>query len=318
MALDLYQRLGLKRGASEAEIKKAYRSLAKQLHPDRNKDNPRAAERFTQVTAAYDLLSDKDKRARYDRGEIDEDGNPKMPFGGGFGGYSQGAGPRPGAAPEGFENFNFGGADAADLSDLFEGLFGAGQARGRGGGPFGGFRQRAAPQKGADVAYRLKVSFDDAVALKPQRITLADGKTIDLKLPHGLEDGTKIRLAGKGQEGPGGRGDAIVTIEIGNHRFFRREGTNIRIDLPVTLKEAVLGAKVKVPTPEGPVMLTIPKGTSSGKVLRLKGRGFTARDGKRGDQLVAIEIEVPQNDSALQQFAESWNGGGNPRASLGV
>jgi len=318
MALDLYQRLGLKRGASEAEIKKAYRSLAKQLHPDRNKDNPRAAERFTQVTAAYDLLSDKDKRARYDRGEIDEDGNPKMPFGGGFGGYSQGAGPRPGAAPEGFENFNFGGADAADLSDLFEGLFGAGQARGRGGGPFGGFRQRAAPQKGADVAYRLKVSFDDAVALKPQRITLADGKTIDLKLPHGLEDGTKIRLAGKGQEGPGGRGDAIVTIEIGNHRFFRREGTNIRIDLPVTLKEAVLGAKVKVPTPEGPVMLTIPKGTSSGKVLRLKGRGFTARDGKRGDQLVAIEIEVPQNDSALQQFAESWDAGGNPRASLGV
>ena len=318
MALDLYQRLGLKRGASEAEIKKAYRSLAKQLHPDRNKDNPRAAERFTQVTAAYDLLSDKDKRARYDRGEIDEDGNPKMPFGGGFGGYSQGAGPRPGAASEGFENFNFGGADAADLSDLFEGLFGAGQARGRGGGPFGGFRQRAAPQKGADVAYRLKVSFDDAVALKPQRITLADGKTIDLKLPHGLEDGTKIRLAGKGQEGPGGRGDAIVTIEIGAHRFFRREGTNIRIDLPVTLKEAVLGAKVKVPTPEGPVMLTIPKGTSSGKVLRLKGRGFTARDGKRGDQLVAIEIEVPQNDSALQQFAESWDAGGNPRASLGV
>ena len=319
MALDLYQRLGLKRGASEAEIKKAYRSLAKQLHPDRNKDNPDAARRFGEVTAAYDLLSDKDKRARYDRGEIDEEGNPKMPFGGGFGGYSGGTGPRPGGGPgpEGFENFNFGGADAADLSDLFEGLFGGAQ-RGRAGGPFGGFRQRAAPQKGADVAYRLKVSFDDAVALKPQRITLADGKTIDLKLPQGLEDGTKIRLAGKGQEGPGGRGDAIVTIEIGNHRFFRRDGTNIRVDLPVTLKEAVLGAKVKVPTPEGPVMLTIPKGTSSGKVLRLKGRGFTAKDGKRGDQLVAIEIEVPPNDPALQQFAESWDGGGNPRASLGV
>jgi DnaJ-class molecular chaperone len=322
MALDLYQRLGLKRGASEAEIKKAYRSLAKQLHPDRNKDKPDAAKRFAEVTHAYDLLSDKDKRARYDRGEIDEDGNPKMPFGGGFGGYSGGPGPRPGAAPEGFENFNFGGADAADLSDLFEGLFGgagAGAARGRaGGGPFGGFRQRAQPQKGADVGYRLKVSFDDAVALKTQRITLADGKTIDLKLPQGLEDGTKIRLAGKGQEGPGGRGDAIVTIEISPHRFFRREGSNIRLDLPVTLKEAVLGAKVKVPTPEGPVMLTIPKGTSSGKVLRLKGRGFTAKDGKRGDQLVNVEIEVPANDPALQQFAEGWSGGGNPRASLGV
>ena len=317
MALDLYQRLGLKRGASEAEIKKAYRSLAKQLHPDRNKDKPDAAKRFSEVTAAYDLLSDKDKRARYDRGEIDQDGNPKMPFGGGYGGYSQGAGPRPGAAPDGFENFNFGGAETGDLSDLFEGLFGGAQARG-GGGPFGGFRQRAAPQKGADVAYRLKVSFDDAVALKPQRITLADGKTIDLKLPQGLEDGTRIRLAGKGQEGPGGRGDARVTIAIGAHRFVRRAGTNIRLDLPVTLKEAVLGAKIKVPTPEGPVMVTVPKGTSSGKVLRLKGRGFTAKDGKRGDQLVAVEIALPANDAALQQFAEGWDGGGNPRAGLGV
>lgn len=316
MALDLYQRLGLKRDASEAEIKKAYRSLAKQLHPDRNKDNPDAAKRFGEVTAAYDLLSDKDKRAQYDRGEIDEDGNPKMPFGGGFGGYSAGGGAHPGA---GFENFNFGGADAADISDLFEGLFGATAGGRRGSGPFSGFRQRSAPpQKGADIAYRLKVPFDDAVALKAQRITLGDGKTIDLKLPHGLEDGTKIRLAGKGREGPGGRGDAIVTIEIAPHRFFRREGNNIRLDLPVTLKEAVLGAKVKVPTAQGAVMLTIPKGTSSGKVLRLKGRGFTAKDGKRGDQLVSVEIDVPANDSDLQKFAEDWEGGGDPRSGLGV
>src|SRR5690349_11041487 len=124
MALDLYQRLGLKRGATEAEIKKAYRSLAKQLHPDRNKDNPDAAKRFGEITAAYDLLSDKDKRAQYDRGEIDEDGNPKMPFGGGFGGYWAGAGPQPGAGGPGFEGFNFGRADAADLSALFERLFG--------------------------------------------------------------------------------------------------------------------------------------------------------------------------------------------------
>jgi DnaJ-class molecular chaperone len=315
MALDLYQRLGVNRGASEAEIKKAYRSLAKQLHPDRNKDNPNAAKRFGEITAAYDLLSDKDKRARYDRGEIDEDGNPKMPFGSGFGGYSSGAGPQPGAGA-GFENFNFGGADAADLSDLFEGLFGG---RGRAGGGFGGFRQRARPpQKGADVAYRLKVPFEDAVALKPQRITLSDGKTIDLKLPNGLEDGTRIRLNGKGAEGPAGRGDAIVTIEVASHRFYKREGNNIRLELPVTLKEAVLGAKVKVPTPEGPVMLSIPKGTTSGKVLRLKGRGFTAKDGKRGDQLVAVEIDLPSSDPELQKFAESWEGGGNPRASFGV
>src|SRR4051794_20629336 len=322
MALDLYQRLGLKRGATEAEIKKAYRSLAKQLHPDRNKDNPNAAKRFGEITHAYDLLSDKDKRARYDRGEIDEEGNPKMPFGSGFGGYSPGAGgPRPGAGGPGFENFNFGGADPADLSDLFDGLFGAAAAgRGRSGsGPFSGFRQRArAPQKGADVAYRLKVPFVDAVALKPQRITLGDGKTIDLKLPQGLEDGTKIRLSGKGQEGPAGRGDAIVTIEIAPHRFFTREGNNIRLNLPVTLKEAVLGAKVKVPTPEGAVMLTIPKGASSGKVLRLKDRGFTRKDGKRGYQLVSVEIDVPAHDPELQKFAEKWNAPGNPRADLGV
>ncbi len=323
MALDLYQRLGLKRGASEAEIKKAYRSLAKQLHPDRNQDNPDAAKRFGEITHAYDLLSDKDKRARYDRGEIDEEGNPKMPFGSGFGGYSAGpGGPHPGGGPQGFENFNFGGADAGDLSDLFDGLFSqaaGGRARTGGGGPFSGFRQRArAPQKGADVAYRLKVSFDDAVALKPQRITLADGKTIDLKLPQGLEDGTKIRLAGKGQEGPAGRGDAIVTLEIAPHRFFKREGSDIRLELPVTLKEAVLGAKVKVPTPEGPVMLTVPKGTTSGKVLRLKGRGFSAKGGKRGDQLITVEVDVPADDAALQRFAEEWGGGGNPRAGLGV
>jgi len=318
MALDLYQRLGLKRGASEAEIKKAYRSLAKQLHPDRNKDNPNAAKRFAEVTHAYDMLSDKDKRARYDRGEIDEEGNPKMPFGGGFGGYSPGGGgggPQPGA---GFENFNFAGGDAADLSDLFEGLFGGGTG-GRGGGPFSGFRQRArTAQKGADVAYRLKIPFEDAVALKPQRITLADGKTIDLKLPQGLEDGTRIRLAGKGEEGPGGRGDAIVTIEIAPHRFYTRDGNNIRLELPVSLKEAVLGAKVKVPTPDGPVMLTIPKGTTSGKVFRLKGRGFAAKDGKRGDQLVAVEIDVPADDPQLRKFVEGWDSLGNPRAGLGV
>ena len=323
MALDLYQRLGLKRGASEAEIKKAYRSLAKQLHPDRNKDKPDAAKRFSEVTHVYDLLSDKDKRARYDRGEIDEEGNPKMPFGSGFGGFS-GAGQRPGAGagagPGGFENFNFGGADPGDLSDLFEGLFGGAQAAGgRGGGPFSGFRQRArAPQKGADIAYRLKIPFEDAVALKPQRITLSDGKTIDLKLPLGLEDGTRIRLAGKGDQGPGGRGDALVTIEIAPHRFFKREGSNIRLELPVTIKEAALGAKVRVPTPEGPVMLTVPKGSTSGKVLRLKGRGFSARDGKRGDQLATIVVDVPPNDPELQRFAEKWSGGGNPRAALGV
>ncbi|MDP9423436.1 MAG: J domain-containing protein [Pseudomonadota bacterium] len=318
--MDLYQQLGIKRGASEAEIKKAYRSLAKQLHPDRNKDNPKAAERFAQITRAYDLLSDKDKRARYDRGEIDEDGNPRMPFGSGFGG---GAGPRPGggggAGPDGFPG-GFSG-DAADLSDLFEGLFGAAAQGRRGagsGGPFGGFGRARPPQKGADVAYRLKVPFVDAACLREQRVTLSGGRTIDLKLPKGVEEGTRIRLAGQGQEGPGGRGDAIVTIQIAPHPFFVRDGNNIRLNLPITLKEAVQGGKVKVPTPEGPVMLTIPKGSTSGKVLRIKGRGFTGKDGHRGDLLAQLAVDVPRDDEALHRFLEGWDGGGNPRSSLGV
>ncbi len=315
--MDLYQRLGIKRGASEAEVKKAYRSLAKQLHPDRNKDNPKASERFNQVTQAYDVLSDKDKRARYDRGEIDEDGNPKSPFGGGYS-----AGPRPGggfgggAAGGGFDGFpgGFQGAETADLSDLFEGLFGAANA-GRG-GRSGGFGRRAAPAKGADVAYRLKVPFTDAAALTPQRVTLAGGRTIDLKLPKGVEDGAKIRLAGQGQEGPGGRGDAIVTIEITPHRTFTRDGSHVRLALPVSLKEAVLGAKVKVPTADGPVMLTIPKGSTSGKLLRIPGRGFTGKDGKRGDQIVELRIDLPADDAALESFAAEWNPTMDPRAGL--
>ena len=323
--MDLYQRLGIKRGASEEEVKKAYRSLAKQLHPDRNTDNPKAAERFSAVTAAYDLLSDKDKRARYDRGEIDEEGNPKSPFGSGFGGYSAGGGPRPGGHSgtggpgEGFPGgFEAGGT--ADLNDLFEGLFGAANsARGRRQSGPTGFRPRSrAPQKGADVAYRLKVPLVDAATLAPQRITLADGKTIDLKLPKGLDDGTRIRLTGKGQPGPGGNGDAIVTVAIAAHAFYTRDGNHIRLSLPVTLNEAVLGAKVKVPTPEGPVMLTIPKGTTSGKVLRLTGRGFTDKAGKRGDQLVTIEVDLPSGDAELEEFAKRWKNDRNPRAALGV
>jgi len=313
--MDLYQQLGVKRGASEAEVKKAYRSLAKQLHPDRNKDNPKAAERFAKVSQAYDILSDKDRRAKYDRGEIDEDGNPRMPFGGGFGG----GGHRPGGAgagPGGFEGFD--AAGSADLSDLFEGLFGAATGR-RGGGGFEGFgRRNRAPQKGADVAYRLKVPFIDAATLKSQRVTLSGGKTVDLKLPNGVDSGTKIRLAGQGQPGPAGNGDAIVTIEVTAHAYFTRDGKDIRLSLPISLKEAVLGAKVKAPTPEGPVMLTVPKGASSGKVLRLKGRGFTDKSGKRGDQLVSLSIDVPEGDSELEKFVADWDGAGNPRAALGV
>jgi DnaJ-class molecular chaperone len=318
---DLYSQLNVPRGASEADIKKAYRKLAKELHPDKNKDNPGATERFSKVTRAYDILTDKDKRAQYDRGEIDEEGNPKMPFG--YGGGGAGAGPRGGGfrGPNG-EPFEFsGGGEAADISDLFEGLFGGmGRRGGGGGGPFSGFGRRSAPpQKGADVAYRLDVSFEDAAKLAGQRVTLGSGKTLDIKLPAGVEDGTKIRLTGQGQVGPGGNGDALVTINIKPHRFFRREGDNIRLDLPVAIDEAALGAKVRVPTVDGPVMLSVPKGSTSGKILRLKGKGFTGKGGARGDQLVTLMVDVP-DDPDLARFLEGWGGRGktNPRAGLGV
>lgn len=305
--VDLYSKLGVRRGADDAEIKKAYRKLAKELHPDRNRDNPKAAERFSEVTAAYDLLSDKDKRAQYDRGEIDEQGNPKMPFG--FGGQGGGGGFRHAQAGPGGMHFEFG--DGADLGDIFGGIFGGG--RGRGG--FGGGR---AP-KGADVAYRLQIAFEEAAALKPQRITLSSGKTIDLKLPAGVENGTQMRLNGQGEQGPGGNGDAIVTIEIRPHRFYTRDGDDVRLDLPLRLDEAVKGGPVKVPTVEGPVMLNVPAGSSSGKTLRLKGRGFHKKGGGRGDQLVTLMIDIPADDAALRNFVESWDHGDrNPRAALGV
>ena len=319
---DLYSQLGVARGASEADIKKAYRKLAKELHPDRNKGNQAASDRFSKVTQAYDILTDKDKRARYDRGEIDESGNPRAPFGFGGGGPGGGAGGMGGfrRGPSGAE-FDFNG-ETADLSDLFEGLFGGATRRSGGaGGGFANFGRRSAPpQKGADIAYRLPVSFEDAAALKPQRVTLAGGKTVDIKLPKGVDEGTKIRLTGQGHPGPAGNGDAIVTIAIQPHRFFRREGDHIRLDLPVTLDEAVMGAKVKVPTVEGPVMLSIPKGSSSGKVLRLKGRGFSSKTGLRGDQLVTLMVEIPADDAELARFVEGWSGKGrgNPRAALGV
>jgi len=170
------------------------------------------------------------------------------------------------------------------------------------------------------VQYRLSVSLPDAATLASQRITLADGKTIDLKLPAGVEDGTQMRLAGKGQPGGGGAGDAIVTIEVQPHRFFTRDGDNIRLDLPVSLAEAVLGASVRVPTADGAVMLTVPKGSSSGKVLRLKGKGFHQKGGGRGDQLVTLMVDLPVDDDALVEFVQGWKDRDrrNPRGNMGV
>lgn len=307
---DPYATLGVSRSATEQEIKSAYRKLAKELHPDRNTDNPKAAERFSEATRAYDLLSDKQKRAQFDRGEIDADGNPRSPFGGGFGGGGGGGGGfRPGAG-----GFGGAGPEEMDLGDIFEGLFG-GRAGGGMGGGFG--RRQAPPQRGANVAYNLRVPFADAAAQKPQRITLSDGATIDLKLPAGVDSGTQMRLKGKGQPGPAGAGDALVTIHVDPHPFFRRDGDDVTLDLPVTLDEAVHGAKVKVPTVDGAVMLTVAPGSGSGKVLRLKGKGFSRKSGGRGDQLVTLQIQLPADLAPLASQLGAWKDTSNPRARLG-
>lgn len=328
---DPYRTLGVARTASEKDIKSAYRTLAKELHPDRNKDNPKAAERFSDVTKAYDLLSDKDKRAQYDRGEIDHEGNPLNPFAGmgggmgGAGGFGRGGG-RPSG---GFRDPEFGGFDTndMDLGDLFEGLFGGGKPRGGASRPrSGGFGARPSgppPRKGADIQYRLAVPFVDAAAGRDQRITLADGKTISLKLPGGVDDGTQMRLKGKGHAGPGGNGDGIVLVEIGPHPFFRRDGNNIRMDLPITLDEALRGGRVKCPTVDGPVMLTIKPGTHGGTVMRLGGKGWTKAGASsdnpaRGDQLVTLEIQLPEDLAALEEKLADWSDPARPREKFGL
>jgi len=288
---DPYSILGVTKGADDKAIKVAYRKLAKELHPDKNKDNPKASERFSEVTQAYDLLSDPKKRGQYDRGEIDENGQPRFsgnPFGGG---YSQG-GPAGG---------NFGGG-GIDLGDIFDGLFGGGGGGRPGGGPSP--RPQQAPPKGANIAYAHLVSFTDAATLAPQRIMLGDGKTVEFKLPAGIVAGQQIRIPGKGQPGPGGHGDAMVTLKIGKHPHLVRDGDNIRIDLPISLQEAVAGGKVKVPTVDGAVMLTVPPRTNSGAVLRIKGRGFTAKTGVRGDQLVMLMIHLPTDPAELARISD--------------
>jgi DnaJ-class molecular chaperone len=333
---DLYATLGIPRTASEADIKSAYRKLAKELHPDRNKDNPKAADKFSEVTRAYDLLSDKTKRGQYDRGEIDAEGNPANPFagmgarGGYSGGFARGGayGPPPGGGPGAGDFGGFGGgSDDVDLSDLFEGLFGE-RNRKPESAPRRGFGRQPPPpppKRGADIQYRLAVPFAEAAAGRDQRITLADGKAISLKLPAGIEDGTMMRLKDKGHPGPGGNGDGIVLVEVGSHPFFRREGDNIRMDLPITLDEAVRGAKVKCPTVDGAVMLTIKPGSSSGTVMRLAAKGWTRKTGtqandrpERGDQLVTLEIQLPADLGPLEERLEGWIDTARPREKFGL
>jgi DnaJ-class molecular chaperone len=299
---DLYSELGVPRTADAATIKRAYRKLAKELHPDQNKDNPKAAERFKMITGAYDILSDPEKKGKYDRGEIDEQGNPKFAgFGGGSGGYrsstrpgsGSGAGAGAGRTPD--FDFDLGG----DPSDLFAELFGRASGRTGGFGGSGGFRTPL--QRGADVNYRLTVPFADAALARTVRLALRNGKTIELAIPKGVEEGQQVRLAGQGDAGPAGAGDALVTFVLQADPRFTRDGADLRTDILVPLEAAVLGGKARVPTPEGEVMATIIAGTSSGKLLRLKGKGWTRKDGTRGDLLARVLVEVP-NDPDLADF----------------
>jgi DnaJ-class molecular chaperone len=290
-----YQVLGIKPGASAEEIRKAYRKLAKEFHPDLNPGKPAAAERFKAIAAAYDLVSDPEKRARYDRGEIDETGAERAPQGA-YRGFAEGA--------EGWKYHPSGEMDAADLEDLFA-AFGQGR-RGRAGG-------RRFAIRGADRHYSLDVEFVVAATGGKRRIALAPGDWLEVTIPPGIEDGQVLRLKGKGEPGlgEGAAGDALIEVHVMPHPLFRRDGRNIHIELPVSLAEAVLGGRVPVPTISGPVMMTIPKGSDSGSQLRLRGKGV--RHGKAGsetgDQYVTLKVVIGHSgDPDLAKFIEGWSG----------
>ncbi len=293
MADDPYQVLGLQRGANEAEIRAAYRKLAKRYHPDLNPGKPEAAERFKQINAANDLLSDSDKRARYDRGEIDAAGNetaPQRPF---YREYADAAGRQKYRA-------STGGIDPEDLENIFAQAFGAqgfGGAGARGGRQFN-FR-------GQDEHYTLTISFLDAVNGTTRRINMPDGRTLDVRIPAGVSDGHVLRLKGQGGPGigEGPPGDALVEVAIAPHKLFRREGEDIILELPVTIQEAVLGAALEVPTIKGRVRVTIPPGSGTGTRLRLRGRGVAGH----GHQYVELNVVLPPgNEPALADFLRGW------------
>ncbi len=306
MNSDPYAALGLTRSASDAEIKKAYRRIVKTSHPDLHPDDPDAEARFKAAAAAYDLLKDPEQRARFDRGEIDASGQerPEHHF------YKQyaGAGGNPYQGQAGFDPRGFDFENAEDLSSFFDEYL-RGRAGGAGPGFGGGFAGREFHARGADRHFRLEVPFMDAVLGATKRITLPDGNTLEVNIPRGIRDGQTLRLRGKGEPGfgKGEAGDALITIHVAEHPLFRREGDDIRITLPIGLDEAVLGGRVEVPTITGPVKMRIPKGVSSGKVLRMKGKGVMGRGGKRGDQLVELRIVLPPRiDPDLEQCMEKW------------
>ena len=291
---DPYSVLGVQKSASAADIKKAFRRLAKQYHPDQSSE-PRAKDKFAEIGAAYEILGDEKKRASFDRGEIGADGKPKFH---GFEGFGAGADPRRGGGADHFE-FNFGGrpggrggAQGFDPGDIFADLFG-GRA-GRGGAQAGGGHAAA---RGEDVQASVTVSLADSVHGTKARVSLSTGRDLEVSVPAGIEDGKQIRLKGQGQTSPfgGTPGDAIVTVHVAKHPLFRVEGHDLRLDLPITLYEAVLGAKVNVPTLEIPVELGIPAGTTGARTLRLRGKGLPDGKAGRGDLLVALRVVLPDD-----------------------
>jgi DnaJ-class molecular chaperone len=300
---DPYTVLGVPKSAGADEIKKAFRTLAKKFHPDQNKTDPKAKEKFSEANAAYEILGDEKKRGQFDRGEIDAEGKPRFQGFEGFGGRRR---PQPGAQ-EYEHNFSGGGAGGPrggfDPADIFADFFGGGAgARGRG-------RARAAP-KGEDIQGTVTVTLPEAVQGARARVVLSNGRMLDVTVPAGIEEGKQIRLKGQGNPGgPGAEpGDALVTVRIARHPFFRVEGRDLRLDLPVALYEAVLGGKVQVPTLGGAVEMNLPPGTNSGRTLRLRGKGLPASGAAPvGDLLVTLRVTLPEKiDPDFEALMRKW------------
>jgi DnaJ-class molecular chaperone len=310
MAETPYDILGVKPDSSADAIRKAYRKLAKELHPDLNPGKPEAEARFKSVTAAYDLLSDPEKRARYDRGEIDESGAERPRYS--YRPHAEGA--------QGWKYEPQGEMDVGDLDDILS-MFGRGGARGTRGARGG----QSFQMPGGDRMFTLTIDFVEAATGGKQRLALAPDEWLDVTIPPGIEDGQVLRLKGKGSPGFGGGppGDALIEVHVAPHPFFRRDGDDIRLELPVSLAEAVLGGRVTVPTVTGPVTMTIPKASDTGTLLRLRGKGIRRRGGGRtteGDQYVTLKVVIGSaDDPELATFLEGWSkrNAADPRRDMG-
>ncbi|MCC9625803.1 DnaJ domain-containing protein [Thalassospira sp. MA62] len=305
---DPYKTLGVSKTASQDEIKKAYRKLARELHPDVNPGDTKIEERFKKVSSAYHLLGDAERRKKFDNGEIDAEGNETHPFARGGGRSSSYRSSSAGGA----DPFGFSGANA---EDIFDEIFGNG-ARGRGGrggGGFGGFGGQREPQKvkGPNISYELSLDFAEAITGATKRINLASGKSLEVRIPPGSENEQTLRLKGQGMAGMNGGepGDALIKLHVHPDRTFRREGNDIHCDLPISLAEAVLGGSIEVPTVDGKVSMKLPANANSGTKLRLRGKGAPYDRGKkRGDQYVHLTVKLPdERDPELVEFVKNWS-----------